>query len=575
MFSQKIRKEIGKVIIKKQKEKILPEFDFSEIVVEYPKQRIHGHYATNVALIIAKKVKKKPIEIANYLKSELENNYLFEKIEIVEPGFINFFISEKALLDGLRRILKEKEKYGKSDVGKSKTIIIDYSSPNIAKPFSVGHLRSTIIGQAIYNLYKLLGFKVIGDNHLGDWGTQFGKLIYAIKKWGDEKEIEKDPIKNLVSLYVRFHQEAEKNPQLEEKGREWFRKLERGEKEARRLWKKCVKWSLKEFEKVYKILKIKQDLVLGESFYHSLSEEVVEEALKRGVAKESQGALVIPFPEEKLPPLLIKKSDGTTLYSTRDLAAIKYRMEKFKPWKIIYEVGADQKLYFQQLFWAAELLGLGKRDKYVHIAHGMIRLPEGKMSTRKGRVILLEDLLEEAIRKAKEIIKKKNPQIKENERKKIAETIGVGAVKYNILSKNPETDIIFKWEEALNLEGNSGPYLQYAYVRAKGIIKRFKRKREKVIFKQRVLTAKDLDFLFQLTKFPEVIEEGGKKYSPNIVANYLFDLAREFNKFYESVPVFQERKEDLRVLRLLLVKAFSQIIKNGLNVLGIDVVEKM
>jgi len=316
-----------------QRQKKLPKFDIGEVLVERPKEEIYGDYTTNIAMIIAKRFKKNPMDVANLLCEKLRANSLsrkkakkelFDRIESVSPGFVNFFLSQEKLLFNLKKILEEKDEYGKNKTGKGKTIVIDYSSVNIAKPFSIGHLRSTIIGQAIYNLYKFLGYRTIGDNHIGDWGTQFGKLIYAILKWGDEKEIAKEPIKNLVSLYVKFHREAEKNPCLEEEGRKWFKKLEQGDKQAKKLWKKCVKWSFEEFKKIYKVLGIKIDLVLGESFYEPMLKGVIQEILDKKVAVKSRGSFVIPFPNDALPPLMIKKSDGATLYATRDLATIKY-----------------------------------------------------------------------------------------------------------------------------------------------------------------------------------------------------------------------------------------------------------
>jgi len=577
MIKEEIKKLIENSIETLQKQRKLPKFDvFSKILVEQPKEERHGDYATNIAIIIAKHCRENPLKIANLLSDKLKKaKKLFSRVETASPGFINFFLSQKILLFELKEILRKKDKYGQSKIGKGKTIIIDYSSVNIAKPFSVGHLRSTLIGQAIYNLYKFLGYKTIGDNHLGDWGTQFGKLICAVKKWGNEKEIAKNPIKNLVALYIKFHQEAEKNPALEEEGRRWFKKLEEGDKEAKRLWKKCVKWSLKEFNNLYKILEIKIDMSLGESFYRPMLESVIKESLKKKVAVKSQGAVIIPFPKEILPPLMIRKSDGATLYSTRDLAAIKYRRKKYKPYKIIYEVGAEQTLYFKQLFWAAELLGWGKREDYVHIAHGMMRLPTGRMRTRKGETILLEDLLKEAFEKAIKIVEEKNPGIKTRNKEEVAKIIGIGAIKYNNLSRKPLTDIIFKWDEALNLEGNSGPYLQYSYVRAKSIIKKSKIKTIKFNKKWSFKEEKEVRLLKRLIRFPEVVEQAAKSYSPNLVCNYIFELAQDFNSFYESVPVLKEQDKNCRMARLALVESTAQVIKNGLNILGIKTLEEM
>ena len=401
-------------------------------------------------------------------------------------------------------------------------------------------------------------------------------MIFAIKEWGDERKIAKDPVKNLFQLYVKFHKEAEKNPELNDKGKAWFKKLENGDKEAKRIWKKCISWSLKDFERIYRILGVKIDYALGESFYEPMLEEIIREALRKKIAKKSEGAIVIPFPNNALPPLLIQKSDKTTLYSTRDLAAIKYRQKKFKPWKIIYEVGVEQTLYFQQLFWAAELLGFGKRDNYVHIAHGMMRLPSGKMSTRHGKVIFLEDLIKQVFKRAEKVISEKNPKIPEKERKKIAKVIGLGAIKYNNLSKKPLTEIVFKWEESLNLEKNSGPYLQYSYVRAKGILRRSKVKNMAIKGSiEQKWNSNEKEIIRQLSKFPEIIEEAAEKYSPNIIYSYLINLTQQFNSFYESMPILKEEDKELKVFRLAVVKAIAQVIKNGLKILGVEVIERM
>ena len=579
MLREKIVELIENSIKNLQKEKKLPDFEIPEVLVwhnKYPKNEYCGDYSTNIALQITKIIKKDPMaDVVKALLTELyacpTTKSLFDNIEAVKPGFINFYLSQKTLTVELEKILKEKDKYGRSKIGKGKTIIIDYSGVNIAKPFGIGHLRSTIIGQAIYNLHKFLGYKVIGDNHIGDWGTQFGKLIYAIKEWGSEKEIAKDPVKNLVSLYVKFHEEAEKNPELEEEGRKWFKKLEQGNKEARRLWIKCVQWSLKEFERVYKILGIKIDLTLGESFYESMLKDVIKEAQEKGIAVKSKGAIIINYPNNALPPFMIEKSDGATLYSTRDLATIKYRRKKFKPDKIVYEVGADQILHFRQLFWAAELLGWGKREDYIHVVHGMMRLSTGRMRTRKGEIILLEDVLREAIERSKKIVEEKNPDLKGKE--KIAKIIGIGAVKYNDLSKHPSTNIIFDWEKVLNLQGNSGPYLQYTYARAKSIIRKSGTRRIKV--KREFKEEKEIQLLKQLQRFPEIIEQAAENYSPNLICNYLFTLSQNFNTFYESLPVLNAENNNLKTMRLALVMATAQIIKNGLNLLGIEVLERM
>lgn len=571
MIAEKIQN-----LIEKAAKKTFPQIQLVEIQTGVPEEKNHGHYTTNLSMILAKKIGQNPLEIAETLKKEILKIEpgLFEKIEVLSPGFLNFFLKKEVFISELRKILAEKEKYGSKKKKEGKTIIIDYSSPNIAKPFGIGHLRSTIIGQALANIYRVLGFRVVGDNHLGDWGTQFGKLIFAIKEWGNPKEVAKNPIKELNNLYVKFHREAEKKPELEEKGRQWFKKLEAGDEEAKKIWQKCVKWTLEEFERIYKLLEIKIDLALGESFYQPMVKEIITEALKKKVAKESQGAIIISFPKDALPPFMIKKSDGATLYSTRDLATIKYRLKRFKPFKVIYEVGADQTLHFKQLFWAVELLGWAKREKFFHVAHGLMRLESGKMKTRKGETILLEDVLKEVINRARKIVEVKNPNLNQKEKERISQVVGIGAIKYSDLSQHYSKDIIFDWGKILNLEGNSGPYLQYAFARSRGILKKARIKELKNVQLSDLKDERELALLRSLSWFPEVIEKAGKTYSPNLIANFLFKLTKNFNVFYESLPVLKAKGE-LKKARLALVLATGQVIKNGLSLLGIKTLEKI
>jgi arginyl-tRNA synthetase len=575
MVKEEIKKSLEKAIEKLQKEGIFPEFQIREIEIEHPKEKIHGDYATNLAMVVGRVLKKNPMEIAENLKSQILNLQpkIFEKVEIAKPGFINFFLSTDFFVRELKRILKEKEKYGSSKIGKSKTVVIDYSSPNIAKPFGVGHLRSTIIGQALFNLYKFLGYKVIGDNHLGDWGTQFGNLILAIKKWG-KKKIEEYSVEDLERLYVKFHQEAEKDKKLEEEGREWFKRLEEGDREARKIWKRIVQVSLKEFERIYKLLGVKFDFLLGESFYEPMLPEIIKEVKEKKIAKESQGALIIEF--EDLPPAMILKSDGTTTYFTRDLATIKYRIKRWKPDLIIYEVGADQKLHFQQLFKAAEFFGW--KTNFFHVAHGLYRTKTGKFSTRKGETVHLEEVLKEAIWRAKKIIENSETErgLSKREKEKVAKMVGIGAVKYNDLSQHYSKDIVFDWEKILNLKGNSGPYLQYTYTRCQSVLKKAKNFQFSIFnFQKEKMTKEEIEILREIYKFPEVVEESAKRFSPNLVCNFVFDLAKKYNLFYDLHPILKAKEKATRNFRLALTKSVAQIIKNSLSLLGIQTPEKM
>lgn len=579
MIRKKITKLIEKAIKKIQKERDFPKFKMIEVKLEHPKEKAHGDYATNIAMLIAKILKKEPMEIASKINFRLSafRPRLFKKIEVAKPGFINFFLSEEFFVAQIKQILKEKDKYGSGEIGNGRTMVIDYSSPNIAKSFGIGHLRSTIIGQAIYNIYKFLGWKCIGDNHLGDWGTQFGKLIVAIKKWGDEEDLKNLSIDDLEKLYVKFHNESEANPQLEEEARAWFKKLEKGDKEAKNIWQFCVNISLKEFERIYKLLGIKIDYAFGESFYQPMLKEIIKEAKENKLAKESQGALIIEFPKKELPPAMILKTDGATTYFARDLATAKYRLKRWKPDLIIYEIGADQKLHLKQLFKAVELFGWARKTKFVHVAHGLYRTKMGKISTRKGETIHLEDVLKESILRAKEIIEKSETLkgLKEKEKEILAKAVGIGAIKYNDLSEHYSKDIVFDWEKILNLKGNSGPYLQYTFARCQSVLRKAKIKIETKEIKVLDFNKEEEDILREIYKFPEIVEEAAEKFSPNLICNFIFDLAQKYNLFYDLHPILGAENKELKIFRLALTKSVAQVLKISLSLLGISSPEKM
>lgn len=536
-----------------------------EVQIDYPASADHGDYASNLALQINAEIKRNPQEIAQEIIEKIPKNDILSKVEVAGPGFINFHLSEKALLDETEKVLKEKEKYGTSESGKDRTIIVEYSAPNIAKPLGVHHLLSTIIGQSIYNIYKYLGFNTISINHIGDWGTQFGKLIYAYKQWGDKKTIEKDPIGELLKLYVRFHDEAEKAPEIEDKGRHEFKIFEEGDKENHDLWQWFVDESLKEIQKTYDHLGgIHFDHTTGESFYEDKMDSILEDGKKKGIIEEGEkGALVINYEDENIPTVPVQKKDGTTLYITRDFATLKYRLEHFKPEKILYVVDIAQTMHFKQFFEASKRLGW-YNDEAVHVWFGRMHMKDGNMSTRKGNIVLLDEVLDEAERRAGEI------------NKTVAKEVGIGAVKYSVLSQNRTTDITFDWDRMLSLEGNSAPYLQYSYARAKSIIRKADEKtsdgdtkpdEEGVEEKIHALTR-----LFP--KFKEQLIIAAQEYKPNILSTYLYELAQKFNSFYNSVPVLIASEKD-REQRLKIVEAASQILKNGLALLGVEVVEEM
>lgn len=546
----------------------IDESKISRIILEHPEDFSHGDYSCNVAMVLAKQVSQNPRELAGKIVAEILERKPKEvsKVEVAGPGFINFYLSPEFFVMQSKEIIKADKKFGNSKIGKGKKVVVEYSSPNIAKPFTIGHLRSTVIGDAIANILDFSGFKVTRDNHLGDWGTQFGKLIVAIKKWSSIEEIQKSksPIKDLVALYVKFHDEAEKDLTLEDEARDWFTKLEQNNKEAKKIWEICVKLSMKEFEKIYKRLGVKFDTAYGESFFEDKMKEVIEDVKKIGIAKESEGAYLVFFENDKYPPMMLLKKDGSSIYALRDLAADKFRKKKYgKDVTIINEVGMEQSLHFQQLFETEKLLGYIKGGDRIHVAHGFYRFPEGKMSTRKGNGIWLDEVLDEAIEKASFF------------NKDTAEIVGVGAIKFNDLKRESSRDIIFSWDEILNLKGDSGPYLQYSYARARSILRKAKgEKIKKVDWKKVSLNGGVSNLEKMLYRFPEVVERAGGEYSPHYIATYLIELASSFNSFYATGKIVD--KADIgSSYKVALTEAFSIVLKNGLNLLGIQAPEKM
>lgn len=606
-----LNKEIKEIIIKAAGD-LYKDIEIPDFVVEYPQDKEYGDYASNIAMILAGKLNKNPMEVAEEIKNKIsevckdsekaysllqssaerlqrgkiyknsESENLFSEITIAKPGFINFRISDERLRKNLCEILKKKREFGSSDLGKGEVVVIDYSAPNIAKPMHIGHLRSTIIGQSLYNIYKFLGYKVIGDNHIGDWGTQFGKLIYAYKNWGDKKKISKNPIEEMTKLYVRFHKEAESKGELEELARKETKRLQNKDSENIKIWKFLVKKSLKDFKKIYKLLGVKFDYTLGESFYDNLLAGIVKEGLKKKIASQSEGAIIINLDKYNLSPFLIRKSDGAYLYATTDLATVKYRKEKFKPNKILYVVANEQAFYLQQLFASAELLKFSNDIEMKHIKFGMVLRKEGKkFSTRRGDTVRLNDLINKAIKLSQKIVEEKNPKLSKKEKKKIAKTVGIGAIKYNDLSQNRMTDISFDWDKMLSFEGNSAPYLQYTCARINSLKKKYnefyKLDRLNIFDKPDFgLLKKDAEknIMRHLIKFPEIIENAARENAPHLIALYIYELASLYNSFYNSVPILKSEKKFAKA-RIYLSKSVAIAIENGLGLLGIDVLERM
>jgi arginyl-tRNA synthetase len=522
---------------------------------------------------LAKALRKAPPLIAAELAGEVGGAPIREA-KAVGP-YLNLFLDQESVArDVIGTILTQGSAYGSRDIGQGRNVPIDLSSPNIAKPFSMGHLRSTVIGNAIANIMEKHGYRPIRINHLGDWGTQFGKLIVAYKLWGDEEKVKAEPIKELLHLYVRFHEEAEKDPSLEDQGREWFKKLEDGDEEARRLWQWFRDESLKEFMKIYDLMGVQFDSFHGEAFYNDKMDRVVSMLEEKGLLTESDGALVVNLDEYDMPPCLIKKSDGATLYATRDLAAALYRHETYNFAKALYVVGNEQRLHFQQLYKVLEKMGFEWAKEMYHIPFGMMLKDGKKMSTRKGKVVLLEEVLAQAIEDVLNVIREKNPSLENKE--EVARQVGVGAVIFHDLKNYRLNDINFSWEEMLTFEGETGPYVQYTHARACSLLRKGGYEpTSEVKLPAGALDSKEAwAVITLLNSFPEVIDRAREQFDPSQIGKYVIDLAQAFNKFYANVRILAE-EEDVKTARLQLVAAVVTVLKEGLRLLGLAAPEEM
>jgi arginyl-tRNA synthetase len=616
--------------IKKSISEVLDELGISvppvHIILEHPADTTYGDFSANIAMTLFGKLKKNqgsdfvfssPRELSQAISDKLNEKKIkgVSNITIAGPGFINFTLSDAFLLSKMGLIIK---KGGDTleKLGSGKKMVAEYSSPNIAKPFTVGHLRSTIIGDSLANIFEASGYEVFRDNHLGDWGTQFGKQIHAIKTWGDETQIEnsENPVKELVKLYVKFHEEAEKDPSIEDQGRAWFTKLENGDQEARRLWEKCITWSWKEFEKIYKLLNVSftenNGRGYGESFFEDKMDSVIAELKDKQFLKESDGAQLVFFPEDKYPPLMILKNDGSTLYSTRDLATDKFRLEKYGDDITIFnEVGVEQSLYFQQIYEIEQMLGWYKPEQRIHVGHGLISFKDKKMSTRKGNVIWLDDVLNEAFKRVAAVSK----DLDEDS----IWAIAVGALKWNDLKRKMHLQMVFDWDEITNIKGNSGPYMQYSYVRCLSVLQKAQNEvLDKLLAKENLdnngvessssgsdikkenndslssitdhfdtllnnksyleyeLNLNEKEILRNLNKYSDIVKSSAIEFAPHHVSNYLYELAQSFNTFYSNNKIISEDDEQTK-LRLLIVCSVAHTIKHGLGLLGIETIEKM
>ena len=554
------------------KEKI-EDLTLEEIValIEVPPNKEMGDFAFP-CFKLAKVFRKAPNMIAADLAENIEAKGAISKVMPL-GGYVNFFVNKSQLAKTvINDVLTKKEKYGHSDLGQEKAVVIDFSSPNIAKPFHIGHIRTTVIGNALYKIYDSQGYNVVRVNHLGDYGTQFGKLIVAFKLWGSKEAVEANPIPELLKLYVKFHDEAEQKPEMEDEARAWFTKLENGDEEAKALWQWFRDESLKEFARVYDLLDIEFDSYAGESFYSDKMDSVIETLKDKKLLVQSQGTNVVDLEEYNMPPALITKNDGSTLYMTRDLAAAIYRKNTYDFDKCIYVVGSQQSLHFQQLFKVLELMGYEWSKDLIHVPFGMVALEEGTMSTRKGRVVFLEDVLKQAVEKTKEIVLSKNPNAKNVEQ--IAKQVGVGAVVFQELSNSRIKDYTFSWSRTLSFEGETGPYVQYTHARCCAVLRKAEEEVTADINYDLLSEGDGAEVLKVIGSFNKAILAAMRKNEPHIITRFVLDLAQAFNKFYHDNPILVDDVE-VRKARLALVAATRQTIENALALLGMHAPERM
>lgn len=562
-FKQKVVELLAKEVPSLDREAI-------EELVEIPPNYHMGDYAFP-CFKLAKELRKAPPVIAQEMAEKLSSP-LFQTIEAKGP-YVNFFVNrEKFAETVLGEVLEKKEMYGSSTLGEGKTVIVEFSSVNIAKPFHIGHIRSTKIGHALYNIYNFLGFHAVAINHLGDYGKQFGLLITAFKLWGDRETIEKNPIPELLKLYVKINEEKEKDKKLDDEARLWFKKLEDGNQEATELWQWMRDVSLKEFRRVYDLLGIEFDSYTGESFYSDKMPVVIDEMEMKGMLQLSEGATIVDLEEHGMPPALIKKSDGSTLYMTRDIAAAKYRKEHYDFYKNIYVVGSEQRLHFRQWFKVVEMMGYDWVKDCVHVPFGLISLEEGSMSTRLGRVVFLEDVLNQAVEKTKAIIEEKNPDLENKE--EVAKQVGIGAVVFQELFNSRIKDYSFSWERTLSFEGETGPYVQYTYARACSILRKAEFSQGEEIDYSCLNDEASVNLIREIGDFPRHIVEAMEKNEPSSVTRAVVSLAKLFNTFYHENQILNA-EEKTRLARLQVVAATKQAIKNGLTLLGMGAPEKM
>jgi arginyl-tRNA synthetase len=556
-----------------------PDYDFSSTSVNVvpTADEKFGDYQCNLAMSLAKVIKTSPVRIAGEILKLAKDRVhpAVSTIEMAGPGFINITLADKWLAERAAELLSDEARLGAPSIGGGRAVVMDYSSPNVAKPMHIGHIRSTVIGNAIDRIYRFLGYRVIADNHIGDWGTQFGVMIMGYRNFVDNKALEADPISELERVYVKSYEQARSNEEWLKQCRAELVKLQRGDPENRKLWKDFVELSLKEFEMIYQRLDIHFDLVRGESFYNEELPEVIKMLAEKNIVRESEGALVAFLEEEKLAPCIVRKSDGAFNYATTDIATVIHRAKEFQPSKIIYVTDERQQLHFQQIFAICKRLGLAV--ELHHIWFGLMRLPEGTFSTREGNVIKLEKLLDEAEERALKIVQELNPGIPLEKQKEIARAVGIGAVKYADLSQNPQSIVTFTWEKALAMNGNSAPYLQYAYARIRSVQDKYNDEfpGDKIYAFPIVITEKvERTLALHILRFPDALMQAARLFKPSVLADYLYSLATLYNSFYQNVP-FLKAPEGIRESRVKLCILTANVLRKGLNLLGIETPERI
>lgn len=546
-------------------------------LLEIPQDSKMGDYAFP-CFRLAKVMRKAPQRIAADITESIKGESLFSDVQQVN-AYVNMFLSKEGYIKSTLEEAIDGENFGKSSMGEGKTVIVEYSSPNIAKPFHIGHIRSTVIGNSIYLIYDALGYKVRRLNHVGDYGTQFGKMIVAYRHWGNEQDVKDAPITTLLNYYTKFHVEAEKHPELDDEARKAFVDLEKGEEGELKLWKWFSEESMKEFNRVYKMLNIEFDEVDGESFYSDKMQRFIEELKEKGLLEVSRGAQIVDLEKYGMPPALITKSDGSTLYCTRDIATAVYRKETYDFYKNIYVVATQQNLYFQQWMKVVELLGYDWVKDCIHVPFGMVSLEEGTMSTRSGRVVFLEDVLNKAVEKTREIISEKNPAADADFIDEVAKQVGIGAVIFQELSNNKIKDYVFKWDKVLNFDGETGPYVQYTHARGASVLRKagdaIVSKAEKLDIDFKYLNS---DSAYELVKliyaFPGIIIEAGEKFEPSIITRHVVNMAQGFNRFYHDEHILTDNGDE-KTAKIALTIAAKNAIKRGLALLGMQAPERM